>query len=383
MKSKTVYICRECGYQSPKWLGKCSACGGWNTMDETIAKEEKKATSTAKSTAVLKKVSSLKQIETDNEVRYTTGLNELDRVLGGGLVKGSLVLVGGDPGIGKSTLLLQICNSLAISKKILYVSGEESERQIKLRAERLGVTCDNVYIVSETDVASILEYINQIEPEIVIIDSIQTMNCEEITSAAGSVPQVREATNAFMKIAKSRDISMFIVGHVTKDGALAGPRVLEHMVDCVLYFEGDRQMTFRILRAVKNRFGSTNEIGVFEMANTGLVEVDNPSKIFLEGRSENNSGSSIVCTMEGSRGVLAEIQALVTPTGFGNPRRMSSGIDLNRVILMIAVLEKRAKVSLSNYDVYVNVAGGLRIDETAVDLGLCAAIVMTLYLLAK
>ena len=375
MKSKTVYICRECGYQSPKWLGKCSACGGWNTMDETLAKEEKKAASTAKSTAVLKKVSSLKQIETDNEVRYTTGLNELDRVLGGGLVKGSLVLVGGDPGIGKSTLLLQICNSLAISKKILYVSGEESERQIKLRAERLGVSCDNVYIVSETDVASILEYINQIEPEIVIIDSIQTMNCEEITSAAGSVPQVREATNAFMKIAKSRDISMFIVGHVTKDGALAGPRVLEHMVDCVLYFEGDRQMTFRILRAVKNRFGSTNEIGVFEMANTGLVEVDNPSKIFLEGRSENNSGSSIVCTMEGSRGVLAEIQALVTPTGFGNPRRMSSGIDLNRVILMIAVLEKRAKVSLSNYDVYVNVAGGLRIDETAIDLGLCAAIV--------
>ena len=375
MKSKTVYICRECGYQSAKWLGKCSACGGWNTMDETIQKEEKKSIATSKQSAVLKKVTSLKQIETNNEVRYTTGLAELDRVLGGGLVKGSLVLVGGDPGIGKSTLLLQICNSLAISKKILYVSGEESERQIKLRAERLGVTCDNVYIVSETDVESILEYINQIEPEIVIIDSIQTMNCEEISSAAGSVPQVREATNAFMKIAKSRDISMFIVGHVTKDGALAGPRVLEHMVDCVLYFEGDRQMTFRILRAVKNRFGSTNEIGVFEMANTGLIEVENPSKMLLDGRSENNSGSSIVCTMEGSRGVLAEIQALVTPTGFGNPRRMASGVDLNRVILMIAVLEKRAKVSLSNYDVYVNVAGGLRIDETAIDLGLCAAIV--------
>lgn len=375
MKSKTVFICRECGYQSAKWLGKCSACGGWNTMDETFAKEEKKPVASTRTTAVLKKVSSLKQIETDNEVRYNTGLSELDRVLGGGLVKGSLVLVGGDPGIGKSTLLLQICNSLALSKKILYVTGEESERQIKLRAQRLGVTCDNVYIVSETDVATILEYINQIEPEIVIIDSIQTMNCEEITSAAGSVPQVREATNAFMKVAKSRDISMFIVGHVTKDGALAGPRVLEHMVDCVLYFEGDRQMTFRILRAVKNRFGSTNEIGVFEMANSGLIEVENPSKIFLEGRSDNNSGSSIVCTMEGSRGVLAEIQALVTPTGFGNPRRMSSGIDLNRVILMIAVLEKRAKVSLANYDVYVNVAGGLRIDETAVDLGLCAAIV--------
>lgn len=375
MKSKTVYICRECGYQSVKWLGKCSACGGWNTMDETIVQEEKKTIHKAGQATALKKASSLKQIKTDNEVRYSTGFAELDRVLGGGLVKGSLVLVGGDPGIGKSTLLLQICNALGESKKILYVSGEESERQIKLRAERLGVTCENVYIVTETDVASVLEYINQIEPDIVIIDSIQTMNCEEITSASGSVPQVREATNAFMRVAKSRDISMFVVGHVTKDGALAGPRVLEHMVDCVLYFEGDRQMSFRILRAVKNRFGSTNEIGVFEMANAGLVEVANPSKMLLEGRSENNSGSSIVCTMEGSRGVLAEIQALVTPTGFGNPRRMASGIDINRLILMIAVLEKRAKVSLSNYDVYVNVAGGLRIDETAIDLGLCAAIV--------
>ncbi|MBO5060606.1 MAG: DNA repair protein RadA [Clostridia bacterium] len=374
MKTKTAYICRECGYQSPKWLGKCSACGQWNTMDETLLAEEKKSSPIAKATNAARPVSQLNQVKTDLEVRYTTGLSELDRVLGGGLVKGSLVLVGGDPGIGKSTLLLQICQSLSVSKKILYVSGEESERQIKLRAERLGVDCPNVYLVSETDVASIIECINQIEPEIVIIDSIQTMNCEEISSASGSVPQVREATNAFMRIAKQRDISMFIVGHVTKDGALAGPRVLEHMVDCVLYFEGDRQMTFRILRAVKNRFGSTNEIGVFEMANEGLIEVENPSAMLLEGRSENNSGSSIVCTMEGSRSVLAEIQALVTPTGFGNPRRMSSGVDLNRAILMIAVLEKRARVSLSNYDVYINVAGGLRIDETAIDLGLCAAI---------
>lgn len=374
MKSKSVYICRECGYQSAKWMGKCPSCNQWNTMDETLIAEEKKSSPIKKATVAARPVSKLSQVSTDREVRYTTGLSELDRVLGGGLVKGSLVLVGGDPGIGKSTLLLQICQSLADNKKILYVSGEESERQIKLRAERLGVTCDNVYIVSETDVASILECINQVEPEIVIIDSIQTMNCEEITSAAGSVPQVREATNAFMRVAKQRDVSMFIVGHVTKDGSLAGPRVLEHMVDCVLYFEGDRQMTFRILRAVKNRFGSTNEIGVFEMANSGLVEVENPSAMLLEGRSESSSGSSIVCTMEGSRGVLAEIQALVTPTGFGNPRRMSSGIDLNRVILMIAVLEKRARVNLSNYDVYINVAGGLRIDETAVDLGLCAAI---------
>lgn len=375
MKTKSVYICNECGYQTPKWLGKCPSCNSWNTLEETLLKEEsKKSTPLSKATSASRPVTRLNQVKTDTEVRYTTGISELDRVLGGGLVKGSLVLVGGDPGIGKSTLLLQICSCLSEGKKILYVSGEESERQIKLRAERLSVVSDNVYLVSETDVASIIECINQVQPEIVIIDSIQTMNCEEISSAAGSVPQVRESTNAFMRIAKQQDISMFIVGHVTKDGSLAGPRVLEHMVDCVLYFEGDRQMSFRILRAVKNRFGSTNEIGVFEMANTGLIEVENPSAMLLEGRSDNNSGSSIICTMEGSRGVLAEIQALVTPTGFGNPRRMSSGIDLNRVILMIAVLEKRAKVNLSNYDVYINVAGGLRIDETAVDLGLCAAI---------
>ena len=374
MKSKSTYICRECGYQTAKWLGKCPGCGQWNTFDETLVAEEKHGAVKKAAPAAARTVSTLNQIKTDLEVRSKTGLSELDRVLGGGLVKGSLVLVGGDPGIGKSTLLLQICQHLSESKKILYVSGEESERQIKLRAQRLGVDAGSLYLVSETDVASIIECINQVSPEVVIIDSIQTMNCEEISSASGSVPQVREATNAFMKIAKQNDISMFIVGHVTKDGSLAGPRILEHMVDCVLYFEGDRQMSFRILRAVKNRFGSTNEIGVFEMANAGLIEVENPSAMLLEGRSENNSGSSIVCTMEGSRGVLAEIQALVTPTSFGNPRRMSSGIDLNRVILMIAVLEKRARVALSNYDVYINVAGGLRIDETAVDLGLCAAI---------
>lgn len=340
-----------------------------------MVKEEKKSAPTAaKSIGARRPVSQLRQVKTDLEVRYGTGMRELDRVLGGGLVKGSLVLVGGDPGIGKSTLLLQICQNLAQNKKVLYVSGEESERQIKLRAERLGVDCDNIYLVSENDVASVIECINHVQPDIVIIDSIQTMNCEEIASASGSVPQVRESTNAFMRVAKQNDISMFIVGHVTKDGSLAGPRVMEHMVDCVLYFEGDRQMSFRILRAVKNRFGSTNEIGVFEMADRGLIEVENPSAMLLDGRSDGNSGSAIVCTMEGSRGVLAEIQALVTPTGFGNPRRMSSGVDLNRVILMIAVLEKRARVALSNYDVYINVAGGLRIDETAVDLGLCAAI---------
>ena len=374
MKTKSVYICRECAYQSAKWLGKCPSCGNWNTFDETVVSDEKKSKTASVTASPKRPVSRLNEVKTDVEVRYKTGVGELDRVLGGGLVKGSLVLVGGDPGIGKSTLLLQICGTLPEDKKILYVSGEESEKQIKLRAERLNLACENVYLVSETDVAQILETINQVKPDIVIIDSIQTMCCEEIVSAAGSVPQVREATNAFMRMAKQDDISMFIVGHVTKDGSLAGPRVLEHMVDCVLYFEGDKQMTFRILRAVKNRFGSTNEIGVFEMANEGLLEVENPSAFLLEGRDIENSGSSVICTMEGSRGVLAEIQALVAPCGFGNPRRMSAGIDLNRVILMIAVLEKRAKVSLSNTDVYVNVAGGLKIYETASDLGLCAAI---------
>ncbi|MBR4172844.1 MAG: DNA repair protein RadA [Clostridia bacterium] len=375
MKTKSVYICRECAYQSAKWLGKCPSCDSWNSFDETIipAQEKKSANKPSLSTPK-RSVSKLNDVKSELEIRYQTGIGELDRVLGGGIVKGSLILVGGDPGIGKSTLLLQICNTLPKDKKILYVSGEESEKQIKLRAQRLEVVNDNLYLVSETDVESVLEIINSINPDIVIVDSIQTMCCAEIVSASGSVPQVREATNAFMRIAKQNDISIFIVGHVTKDGSLAGPRVLEHMVDCVLYFEGDKQTSFRILRAVKNRFGSTNEIGVFEMANCGLVEVDSPSAFLLEGRTSENSGSSVICTMEGSRGILAEIQALVSPTGFGNPRRMSSGIDLNRVILMIAVLEKRAKTSLSNHDVYVNVAGGLKILETASDLGLCAAI---------
>ena len=349
-------------------------------MDETVIADAKTTkqraaasavTSLSGSVAVPKRIG---EVKIGFETRYSTGMKELDRVLGGGIVKGSLILVGGDPGIGKSTLLLQICQNTGTDKKILYVSGEESEGQIKLRAERLGVTTENLYLISETDVQRVIECINDVKPELVIIDSIQTMHRDDLSSAAGSVPQVREATNAFMRTAKSAGIAMFIVGHVTKDGALAGPRVLEHMVDCVLYFEGDRQMTFRILRAVKNRFGSTNEIGVFEMRSIGLCEVENPSKMLLEGREENASGSAIICAMEGSRGVLAEVQALVTPTGFGNPRRMSNGIDLNRVILLIAVLEKRARMNLSNSDVYMNVAGGLRIDEPAADLGICAAI---------
>ena len=358
MKSKTTYICRECGYKSPKWLGKCPSCNSWNTMEETLVTPEKKTSAVSslvkENSGNARMPKKIAEVTAGSETRYKTGLKELDRVLGGGIVQGSLILVGGDPGIGKSTLLLQICQSVGESKKILYVSGEESEGQIKIRAERLGVTTDKLYVV--------------------IIDSIQTMNRDDITSAAGSVPQVREATNAFMRIAKTMDIAFFIVGHVTKEGAIAGPRVLEHMVDCVLYFEGDRQLTFRILRAVKNRFGSTNEIGVFEMRDSGLKEVENPSAMLLEGRNTDISGSAIVCAMEGSRGVMAEIQALVTPTGFGNPRRMANGIDLYRLLLLIAVLEKRARMNLSNSDIYLNVAGGLKIDETAVDLGICAAV---------
>lgn len=381
MKTKTVYICRECGYKTPKWLGKCPGCGSWNTMDETVVSEKKPASAAVRMTAAAMNIEAgypapklLSDVKINSETRYSTGMQELDRVLGGGIVRGSLILVGGDPGIGKSTLLLQICENVGCGKKILYISGEESEGQIKLRAERLGVKTESLYLVSETDVAKIIEYISAVKPELVIIDSIQTMHRDDISSAAGSVPQVREATNAFMNIAKTGGIAMFIVGHVTKDGALAGPRVLEHMVDCVLYFEGDRQLSFRILRAVKNRFGSTNEIGVFEMRGDGLREVANPSEMLLEGRQENASGSAIICAMEGSRGVLAELQALVTPTGFGNPRRMSNGIDINRVLLLIAVLEKRARMNLSNSDVYINVAGGLRIDEPAADLGICVAI---------
>lgn len=373
MKAKSEYICNACGYRSAKWLGKCPACGGWGTLEETLCAPAEKAVSGTPKRTSTARAKPLNEIHCEYEERYSAGMAELDRVLGGGIVKGSLILVGGDPGIGKSTLLLQICNSCAAERKILYVSGEESEQQIKLRAERLGVSGGQLYLLSETDIEIILGAIEDTKPDIVIIDSIQTMHHEGISSAAGSVPQVREATNGLMRLAKSSGIAMFIVGHVTKDGTLAGPRVLEHMVDCVLYFEGDRQLSFRILRAVKNRFGSTNEIGVFQMLDTGLAEVKNPSAMLLDGRPGNASGSSVVCAIEGSRGVLAEIQALAAPTGFGNPRRMSSGIDINRVLLMTAVLEKRARVSLSHYDIYVNVAGGLRIDETAADLGLCMA----------
>lgn len=372
MKTKSAYICSECGYNAIKWLGKCPSCGKWNTINEV--------TSYSKNADKLSEINhedikSINDIKIENESRYKTNIGELDRVLGGGIVKGSLILVGGDPGIGKSTLLLQLCSSVGENNKILYASGEESETQIKLRAERLGVNSKNLYLVSETEVSKIEAYINTSKPKIVIIDSIQTMHSEDVASAAGSVAQVREATNIFMRIAKDNSIAMFIVGHVTKEGSIAGPRILEHMVDCVLYFEGDRNNSFRILRAVKNRFGSTNEIGVFEMQSKGLAEVENPSAALLEGRHTDISGNTVICSMEGSRGVLAEVQSLVTKTSFGNPRRMSSGVDVGRVILLIAVLEKRLNLKLSYCDVYVNIAGGIKIDEPAADLGICMSII--------
>ena len=377
MKSKTIYECGQCGYRSLKWLGKCPGCGSWNTLTETIEQPPRTAKVSGTSSSAVRSPNapqSIRSLSAETERRFSTGINELDRVLGGGAVKGELILGGGDPGIGKSTLLLQICRTTGERKKILYVSGEESAAQIKMRAERLNADAQGLYLLCETSLEAVIAAIEDMKPDIVIIDSIQTMYTDTLSSAAGSVPQVREATNAFMKTAKSMNITMFIVGHVTKDGAIAGPRVLEHMVDCVLYFEGDKQLTFRILRAVKNRFGSTNEIGVFRMEEKGLEEVESPSAALLDGRVTDISGSAIVCAMEGTRGVLAEVQALVTPSGFGNPRRTSAGIDLNRLFLLIAVLEKRVRINLSNSDIYVNVAGGLRIDETAADLGVCAAI---------
>ena len=372
-KSKTSFICNECGYMSPKWMGKCPGCGSWNTLSENIIEAEPKKGSMVKAASV-NMPKTVEEIVINNETRYSTGISELDRVLGGGIVKGELIRVGGDPGIGKSTLLLQICEK-ASDKKILYISVEESEGQIKIRAKRLNVKSSQLYIITETDVEKIAAYIDKVNPEFVIIDSIQTMHHSAIASAAGSVPQVREATNIFMNKAKAENITMFIVGHVTKDGNLAGPRVLEHMVDCVLYFEGDRQLSYRILRCVKNRFGSTNEIGVFEMREEGLCEVKNPSELFLEDREATVPGSAVVCVLEGTRCVLAEVQSLVSPTVFGNPRRMSAGIDFNKLILLGAVLDRRGRTSLSSSDIYLNVAGGLKIEETAADLGICAAII--------
>ncbi len=376
-KIKSVYICSECGYESPKWYGKCPSCGEWNTMNEEIKEKSNTSISKARVSNYTPPIQ-IKEISTTDEIRYKTGLSELDRVLGGGIVKGSLVLLGGDPGIGKSTILLQICEYLGKNNKILYVSGEESKRQLKLRADRLNVSNDNLYIQTQTDVELISETIRQDRPDLVMIDSIQTMSLNELQSSPGSITQVRECTNYLMRVAKSLDIPLIIVGHVNKEGSIAGPKVLEHVVDAVLHFEGDKQMSYRILRAVKNRYGSTNEIGVFQMTDAGLSEVENPSRMLLSGRPKNVSGTCVACAMEGTRPILAEIQGLATTTGYGNPRRMSTGFDYNRMSLILAVLEKRAGYYFSNTDTYVNVVGGLRLDETAVDIAVAMALVSSL-----
>lgn len=378
-KIKTVYVCSECGYESAKWFGCCPGCGEWNTMSETVkAPESGKKPSGASAHVFSSSVQKINDITCDGEIRYKTGLNELDRVLGGGIVKGSLVLLSGDPGIGKSTILLQICQFLGESLKILYVSGEESAHQIKLRADRLGVNTENLSVLCETDVQIISEYMKSSHPDLVIIDSIQTINFTELNSSIGSVAQVRECTNCLMQTAKSMNIPTIVVGHVNKDGNIAGPKVLEHIVDAVLYFEGERHLSYRILRAVKNRYGSTNEIGVFEMKDNGLSEVENPSQMMISGRPNNTSGSCVACIMEGSRPILAEVQALVTSSGYGNPRRTANGFDFNRLAMLLAVLEKRAGYFYSNTDVYINVVGGLKLDEPASDLSVALALISSL-----
>ena len=358
-KIKSVYICSECGYESPKWYGKCPSCGEWNTMNEEIKDTSKQsATAKTRSFATYSKPYAISDISTEDEHRYDTGCGELNRVLGGGIVKGSLILLGGDPGIGKSTVLMQICQYLGDTLKILYISGEESKRQLKLRAIRLGVTSPNLYVMTETDVEVICEQIKNLKPDLVMIDSIQTMNLSELSSSPGSITQVRESANMLMRTAKGLDIPMFIVGHVNKEGSIAGPKVLEHIVDTVLHFEGDKQMSCRILRAVKNRYGSTNEIGVFEMTDKGLNEVSNPSVMLLSGRPKNVSGTCVTCTIEGSRPILAETQGLATQSGYGNARRMVTGYDYNRLSMVLAVLEKRAGYYFSNCDTYIYIVGG-------------------------
>ena len=369
---KSVFFCQNCGHEESKWLGQCPACREWNTFVEEKVTSVKAGTVRDKKEA---QIVALSSVETDEDERMMTEMAELDRVLGGGIVPGSLVLVGGDPGIGKSTLLLQVCQRLAaMNKKILYISGEESLKQIKLRANRMGDFSHTLFLLCETNLDMIRGVIEQQTPDMVVIDSIQTMYNEEVGSAPGSVSQVRESTNILMQLAKGLGISIFIVGHVTKEGTVAGPRVLEHMVDTVLYFEGDRHASYRILRAVKNRFGSTNEIGVFEMQKRGLVEVENPSEFMLSGRPEHASGSVVACAMEGTRPMLMEIQALVCKSSFGMPRSTAAGLDYNRVNLLMAVLEKRAGLPLSSYDAYVNIAGGIRMNEPAADLGIVMAI---------
>ena len=369
-KSKSIYMCNECGAESAKWYGRCPSCGAWNSLEEQVNLPGVSSTRVSSAT-----VQPLNEIVPNNRQRYRTGMNELDRVLGGGVVRGGLMLIGGDPGIGKSTLLLQICAHLGAENRVLYISGEESEGQLKLRADRLGVHSHNLFVLCENDLDTALAAMQQEKPDIVIVDSIQTMSLSEVASAAGSVTQVRECTAAIMRVAKRMDIPVFIVGHVNKDGAIAGPKVMEHIVDCVLYFEGDRHSSYRLLRCVKNRYGSTNEIGVFEMGDKGLVEVENPSQMLLSGRPVNVSGACVACTIEGTRPMLAEVQGLVAPTGFGNPRRMATGYDNNRLALILAVLEKKAGYIFSSLDTYVNVVGGLWLDEPAVDLPVALALI--------
>ena len=373
-KTKTVYFCTTCGGETPKWQGKCPACGAWNTLQEHIERPVAPGRAVASPVGGNRKARTISQVTSDGEIRFSTGMGELDRVLGGGAVAGSLVLVGGAPGIGKSTLLLQICKSLCKERTVLYVSGEESERQLKMRAQRLSVDPDNLYILSETRMGDILAAAEDVKPDILIVDSIQTVYCDENESSPGSVSQVKDCTINLMQLSKTGGITVFVVGHINKDGNIAGPKVLEHMVDCVLYFEGDPNTAYRLLRGAKNRFGSTNEIGVFEMRDIGLVEVPNPSQMLLEGRPEGASGTCVACVMEGTRPILAEVQALVTKTSFNVPRRACDGFDFNRAVLLMAVTEKRAGLQLNLFDAYINVIGGLRLDEPGADLPVVLAI---------
>lgn len=375
MKQKTMYLCGECGYESAKWYGKCPSCGAWNSMDEfKEAKEVHPRGTLAKTERRRNKPQEIANIETEEELRFHTGISELDRVLGGGAVQGSFVLVGGEPGIGKSTLLLQMCQEMCRQAKVLYVSGEESLRQIRLRADRLHIKSPNLYVLAETDLEEIIEETELLEPDVLIVDSIQTVYKSDLSSAPGNTTQIKECAMTLMQYAKRKDVTIFVVGHVNKEGTLAGPKILEHMVDCVLYFEGERQISFRCLRAAKNRFGSTNEIGVFEMRDNGLNEVPNPSAAMLSGHPADAPGNCIACTMEGSRPILAEVQALVTKTAYGTPRRMAAGVDHNRMALLLAILEKRVGLYLSSSDAYINVIGGMRLDEPAVDLPTALAI---------
>lgn len=376
-KEKTVFFCTDCGNEVLRWQGQCPACGAWNTIvEKPYAPKSKggKVSGSRQGGLGFARPRPIREVETTDELRFETGMSELDRVLGGGAVKGSLVLVGGAPGIGKSTLMLQICDNLCRFANVLYVSGEESERQIKLRAERLRVRGEGLYLLAETNLENILDAVNEVSPDVLIVDSIQTLYNGDLTTSPGSVGQVKDCTLALMNLAKSRGITIFVIGHVTKDGSIAGPKVLEHMVDCVLAFEGEQQSMYRILRASKNRFGATNEIGVFEMADTGLSQVPNPSEMLLEGRPMDTPGTCVTCAMEGVRPVLAEVQALLTPTSTNMPRRMVSGVDFNRTMLLLAVIEKRGGLLVHSCDAYVNVVGGLELDEPAADLATVIAL---------